>query len=179
MSSPYSRLRAPLGSHIYIRAGEFEEGVNIDYRSFLARNITPRFEFGFGLTYSEFSYSNLSIHLNSSVETYSVDDFTRQNSLFEIVASISATITNTGKWQAAEVAQLYIQLPTAETRALRGFTKAMLRPGESKQVTFPLREKDISSWDTVSQEWVRLQGTYQVAVGASVLDIKLSDSFTL
>ena len=175
---------------------DFTEGVNIDYRSFLARKVVPRYEFGYGLTYSSFSYSNLIINVNvtatnnntknAPVYTDGDTDNTNRpgvgvgglNSLFESAGNIQTTITNTGDVAASEVAQLYILTPSMTTRALRGFEKAFIQPGESAQVTFNLRQKDVSSWDSVAQAWIVPKGSFQVLVGKSVLDVQLNGTFT-
>jgi beta-glucosidase len=183
---------------------DFDEGVNIDYRSFLARGVTPRFAFGYGLTYSSFEYSNLQMSINATatpsnarsapVYTNGTTDQNQNNalvgvagltSLFDNVGMITAMISNTGGISAAEVAQLYIQLPasstssgSAATRVLRGFNKVTVQPGSSAQVSFQLRRKDVSFWDTVSQSWVIPSGQFLVFVGKSVLDTPLTGSFT-
>jgi beta-glucosidase len=175
---------------------QFSEGVNIDYRSFLARNITPRYEFGYGLTYSSFSYSDLIVNVNAtSTNNNTIDapvyvDGSTDNShrpdvgvgglisLFESVGSVQATIANTGGAAAAEVAQLYMQTPSMTTRALRGFQKVLLQPGASAQVTFNLRQKDVSSWDAERQTWIVPEGAFQIFIGKSVLDTQLTGSFT-
>lgn len=134
--------------------------------------MTPRYEFGFGLTYSDFAYSDFNINAPSAASVAKCD-------LFETVATVTARIANTGSFSSAEISQLYLQIPGADTRALRGFAKTQLQPGTNKRVTYSLRKKDISSWDVVSQQWVQPTGTYEVMVGASVLDIRLQGSFTL
>lgn len=175
---------------------DFTEGVEIDYRSFLARDVTPRFAFGYGLTYSTFEYSELQINVNATAtdnETVSapvyVNGTTNQNqdnadvgvggltALFESIGSVHATISNTGPRVAAEVAQLYLQTPSMSTRVLRGFEKVEIAPGESARVTFNLRRKDMSSWDTVRQAWIVPDGSVYVMVGKSVLDIQLNVTF--
>lgn len=187
---------------------DFTEGVNIDYRHFLAQNTTPRYEFGYGLTYSSFNYSQLQININTTATDSNptgdapvYTNGTTQNannsaivvgglaSLFASAGSISASITNTGPVTAAEVAQLYLQIPTGNvtasnssivnTRALRGFQKVMLAPNETAQVEFPLRRKDVMRWDTVKQAWVVPGGEFGIWVGKSVLDVPLVSSFTL
>lgn len=187
---------------------DYTEGVNIDYRHFLARNITPRYEFGFGLTYTTFEYSDLQVNINATATDSSVTgdapvyaNGTTQNnendpvvvgglaSLFESVGTISATITNTGSVTAAEVAQLYLLTPNGNvtasdssvvnTRALRGFQKVSVSPNETARVTFELRRKDISRWDTFKQAWVVPSGEHAVFVGKSVLDTPLRSTFTL
>jgi beta-glucosidase len=175
---------------------DFTEGVNIDYRGFLAREVVPRYEFGYGLTYSSFSYSNLVINVNTTAtnngtenaSVYTDGDTDNSNrpdvgvggldSLFESAGNIQATITNTGEVAASEVAQLYIQTPSMTTRALRGFEKVYIQPGGSAQVTFKLRQKDVSSWDAEAQAWIVPKGSFQVLVGKSVLDVQLNGTFT-
>ena len=143
--------------------------------------MTPRYEFGYGLTYSNFSYSDFSIDLNTNVTAQSGlnANATAQSDLFDTVATVSIRVANTGNYSTAEVSQLYLQIPGASTRALRGFTKTALAPDASQPVTFGLRKKDISEWDVVLQQWVQPKGTYQVMVGASVLDVKLQGTFSL
>ena len=186
---------------------DFTEGVNIDYRYFLAQNITPRYEFGYGLTYASFAYTKLQININATATDESptgnapvYTNGTTQNaddssiivgglaSLFESAGSITASITNTGNVTAAEVAQLYLQIPMGNvtasnssivnTRALRGFQKVMLAPNETAQVSFELRRKDVSRWDTFKQAWVVPSGEFGVFVGKSVLEVPLQSTLT-
>ncbi|EME82408.1 glycoside hydrolase family 3 protein [Pseudocercospora fijiensis CIRAD86] len=149
--------------------GHLLKGVKIDYRSFLARNVTLRYEFGYGLTYTTFPYSDFAINIYQPDVT----------GLFDTVGTVSIRVTNTGDFSTAEVSQLYLQIPGANTRALRGFQKTPLAPGASKPVTFSLRKKDISTWDSDAKRWVQPKGTYQVFVGKSVLDIQAQGSFTI
>lgn len=187
---------------------DFSEGVNIDYRHFLAGDITPQYAFGYGLTYSSFEYSDLQTAINATATSESAESApvyangTTQNSasdpsilvgglasLFDSAGSVSATITNTGAVAAAEVAQLFLLIPSvngtdsgaerANTRALRGFQKLHLQPQESARVTFALRRKDVSRWDVGRQAWVVPWGEMGVFVGRSVLDAALSGNVTL
>ena len=97
--------------------------------------------------------------------------------LFEEVAVVTATITNSGGVAGAEIAQLYITLPDSapETppKQLRGFDKLPLEAGASGTVSFSLRRKDLSYWDVVSQNWIVPQGVFGVKIGASSRDIRL------
>lgn len=161
---------------------DFSEGANIDYRGFLARNVTPQYAFGYGLTYSTFAYGNLSISAataSSVPASCETDAHGRQAGLFDVIVTITATITNTGNYTAAEVAQLYLTIPGATTKQLRGFDKVLLQPGEQTQVTFPVRRKDVSRWDVVAQRWVVPAGRIGVEVGASVLDVRLEGGFVV
>jgi beta-glucosidase len=184
----------------------FDEGVNIDYRNFLARNATPRFEFGYGLTYTTFEYSTLEIDVNATATAGTTstapiyhNGTTDQNRarddvgvgglhvLFDSVGSIRATVANTGPARAAEVAQLYLEIPVPaaslganpNTRTLRGFQKVDMAPGQQATVVFDLRRRDLSYWDTTNQTWVVPPGRFRVFVGKSVLDTPLLGDFTL
>lgn len=207
-ASDYGDLLGPCQDDSRSPQCDFTEGVNIDYRHFLARNITPQYEFGYGLTYTSFEYSALQLNINATAtdadptgDAPVYTNGTTQNSesgsvivgglasLFESVGSITATIANTGAVSAGEVAQLYLLIPNdnvtasdadvVNTRALRGFQKIDVSPGDPAQVTFELRRKDISRWDTFKQAWVVPSGNYGVFVGKSVLDLPLESTFKL
>lgn len=100
--------------------------------------------------------------------------------LWDNVASVTVSITNTGGVSGAEVAQLYLTFPSSapETppKQLRGFDKLSLAPGASSTAIFNLRKRDLSYWDTETQNWVVPSGTFGVAVGASSRDIRLKSS---
>jgi beta-glucosidase len=175
----------PENSELWHPQANFTEGVYIDYKHFIAHNITPRFEFGYGLTYTTFSYSGLQIQqsgaaypmqcpTNSSVVAEGGNPL-----LWETVATVSSTITNTGSVAAAEVAQLYIGIPGGPAKVLRGFEKVYLAPGASCAVNFELTRRDLSYWDVVSQTWVLQRGSYPVYVGKSVLDIQLQGALSM
>lgn len=99
------------------------------------------------------------------------------------MATVTATISNTGEVPGAEVAQLYITLPPSAPesppRQLRGFAKLPLAAGESGTATFNLRRKDLSYWDVGAQQWVVPEGEFGVAVGASSRDIRLEGTITV
>lgn len=188
----------------------FPEGLYIDYRHFDEANITPRYEFGFGLckfsfifpgtfpyrclmltssnsfspAYSNFTYSNAQVTstATSGPASGSVAPGGRSD-LFEQVATVKATITNTGSVAAAEVAQLYISLPqgapAAPPRQLRGFIKVSLEAGASNTITFGLRRRDLSHWDVATQNWNVPAGSFNVSVGASSRDLRLSTSLVV
>lgn len=106
-----------------------------------------------------------------------------RSDLFEQVATVTATITNSGSVTAAEVAQLYISLPSgapaAPPKQLRGFAKLSLEAGASGTATFELRRRDLSYWDVTSQNWVVPSGSFGVSVGASSRDVRLSSSLAV
>ena len=162
----------------------FTEGVFIDYKYFIANNITPRFEFGFGLTYTAFSYSDLSMQKSGYTRatlsnSSGVGSEGGDPALWQIIATISFTLTNSGSVATAEVAQLYIHIPGGPEKVLRGFYKRFLQPRESFPITFEMTTRDMSSWDVVSQTWVLPKGQYGLFVGKSVLDVQPQGSLSV
>lgn len=135
----------------YTHTFTFTEGNYIDYRYFDAYNVTPRCEFGYGLSYTNFTYSDLKINSPSELSTYptgklSVGGF---EDLWDTVASASVTVQNTGSVDGADVPQLYIEYPKSAkqpVRQLRGFDNVDIKTGHNKQVEFELRRRDISYW---------------------------------
>ncbi|KAJ4416278.1 glycoside hydrolase 3 [Neurospora sp. IMI 360204] len=161
---------------------QFAEGLFIDYRHFDKNGIAPRYEFGFGLSYTNFTYSSLSITSTASSGPASGDTIPGGRSdLWETVATVTAVVKNTGGVQGAEVPQMYITLPSSAPstppKQLRGFAKLKLAPGESKTATFNLRRRDLSYWDTGRQNWVVPSGSFGVGVGASSRDLRLNGKF--
>lgn len=166
----------------------FTEGLYIDYRFFDEKNIEPRFEFGFGLSYSTFAYSTLHTERTGNTSTSPLVDPSipivqgGHPSLWDTLFNVTAVVKNTGSVAAAEVAQIYLAIPNAPARQLRGFDKVFLQPGESVTVQFPLTRRDLSIWDVDLQQW-RLQGgneaQYGVYVGGSSRDLKLKDTFVI
>ncbi len=121
---------------------KYSEGLNVGYRWYQAKNIAPLFPFGFGLSYTSFSFSNLSVS--------GLDSHGR--------ATATATMTNTGTSKGADVAQLYVGDPTTAGEPplqLKGFQRVELAAGASKQVTFPITLRDLSSWDETAKKWTR------------------------
>ncbi|KAI1500754.1 glycoside hydrolase family 3 protein [Biscogniauxia marginata] len=153
---------------------DYTEGVYIDYRAFDAKNITPRFEFGYGLSYTTFNYSSLSINLSKPSLDFPVGASKDGDSLWEVVATVEAKVTNTGSVAGAEIAQLYLGIPNSPPQQLRGFEKTFLSPKESATVRFNLTRRDFSVWDVVAQKWIVQEGSYAVRVGASSRDIRLT-----
>ncbi|OTA14699.1 hypothetical protein BTJ68_15551 [Hortaea werneckii EXF-2000] len=174
--------------------GEQSPSGRLPYTHFIQQDITPRFPFGYGLTYTNFTYSNLSIRLAEGATTSPLPPaFQPSNpnttttlpqggnpSLFDHLATISVQITNSGSVTAAEVAQLYIEVASSDLPlALRGFEKKLLSPGETETFSFPLRRKDLSVWDVGQQEWVLSKGPHGVRVGKSVGEILVEGTLEL
>ncbi|KAK1573015.1 glycosyl hydrolase family 3 N terminal domain-containing protein [Colletotrichum navitas] len=181
--SDYGELLHPVtadNTSNYYTSVNFTEGVYIDYRRFDALNITPRYEFGFGLTYTTFEYSSLNLSLSTNATTLgplpppSEPAEGGASSLWDVVAVASVDVKNMGNVSAPEVPQLYVGIPGAPEKQLRGFEKVPLNPLESKTVSFPLTRRDLSVWDVVQQNWVLQKGDYKVYVGASSRDVRVT-----
>ena len=119
------------------------------------------FPFGYGLSYTSFAYSDL-----KADET-----------------GVTLTVTNTGSCAGAEVVQLYVAKPDATifrpAKELKGFTKVQLEAGESKTVTIPLDDKAFRYWNVKTDRWEVEGGSYQLLVGASSADIRLTAAVTV
>jgi beta-glucosidase len=149
---------------------EFSEGLDIGYRSYDARNITPLFPFGYGLSYTTFQYSGLQILTPATGATGNV--------------KVSATVTNTGTRSGSDVAQLYLEDPAAAgepPRQLAGFDRVTLGAGQSQRVTFKVTPESEQWWDTSAGGWTQSPGAYDVYVGDSsaLANLPLQGSFTL
>ncbi|KAJ5679118.1 hypothetical protein N7462_007362 [Penicillium macrosclerotiorum] len=155
---------------------DFDEGIFTDYRFFDEHDITPRYEFGFGLSYTTFSFSNLKVspvkkgsaaYPSGAIEQGGAVD------LWDTLATVTATVKNTGRKAGAEVAQIYIGIPNGPIKQLRGFEKVLIPAGKSVKVEFPLTRRDLSTWDVVAQKWLLQSGNYDVYVGSSSRDLPL------
>ncbi|KAI8629952.1 beta-glucosidase M [Xylariaceae sp. FL1651] len=153
------------------------EGVYVDYRHFDAKNITPRYEFGFGLSYTTFNFSDLQIIKNESAN---IDQFPTgpvleggQVDLWDGIANVRAEIANTGDVNGAEVAQLYVGIPGAPAKQLRGFEKFVVNVSQSATVGFKINRRDLSVWDVVAQKWSLQRGDYTIYVGSSSRQLPL------
>ncbi|KAJ3537917.1 hypothetical protein NMY22_g5393 [Coprinellus aureogranulatus] len=179
---------------------DYTEGLEIDYRHFDAKNITPRYEFGFGLSYTTFEYSGLSVSKirggpgadRDLIQAWEKGEATPQTPgisraawLHRPAYDVSFTVKNTGKAYGGDIPQVYLHLPEsaqAPPSVLKGFTNIELRPGQSKRVTIPLSRYDLSIWDVVSQGWKKANaggGTIGLSVGQSSRDFKLNGSVTV
>jgi beta-glucosidase len=146
----------------------YEEGIYVGYRYYNSFGVKPSYEFGFGLSYTQFSYSNL--RLSSSTFNGSI--------------KATVTITNTGKVAGKEVVQLYLSAPSKRmdkpAEELKGFAKTeLLKPNASQTITFVLNTRDLASFDTTQSAWISDAGNYTIKIGASCENIKLNKSFTL
>jgi beta-glucosidase len=135
----------------------YSEGIFIGYRGYDQSGIAPLFPFGFGLSYTTFSFSNLKISPAGYDGTQPV--------------TVSFTVANTGSVPGAEVAQLYVGEQNAPVprpiRELKGFQKVVLNPGQSKTVTLQLDQRSFAYWNTTLEQWDAHKDSYNVWVGSS------------
>ncbi|KAL6833244.1 glycoside hydrolase family 3 protein [Trichoderma sp. SZMC 28015] len=173
----------PEGEFVNFPQADFHEGVYLDYRYFDKKGIEPRYEFGFGLGYTTFAYSNISINYIQGANTYPWPGGPivsgGQTDLWDAIATVSVNIKNTGSVAGAEVAQLYIGIPGAPAKQLRGFEKPFLQPNETQSVTFHLTRRDLSVWSVERQKWQLQKGNYKFYVGSSSRRLPLNGTMDL
>ena len=138
------------------RSIEYREGLYVGYRYYETVKKPVLFPFGFGLSYTTFEYSDLTV--------------TPQSAIF--------TIANTGAMAGAEIAQLYVSAKSPKVyrpaKELKGFAKVFLRPGEKETVEIPLDDKAFRYFNAKTDRWEIDGGEYDILIGASVADIRLS-----
>jgi beta-glucosidase len=145
----------------------YSEKLLVGYRFYDAHNIsfTTGYPFGHGLSYTTFDYSDLK-----------VSDFAGR-------AFVNFTVTNSGKTAGAEIAQLYLGFPAVAGEPplqLKGFRKTkVLQPGEKEVVSLTLSPRDVSIWDVASHSWKIVQGSFDVRVGASSRDLRLTSTLNV
>lgn len=149
--------------------GQYSEGVFIGYRHYDRSETKPLFAFGYGLSYSTFAYRGLSV--------------TPQTGNLNEPVAVSFDVKNTGHWEAAEVAELYVGDSHASVprpvKELKGFTKVNLKPGETKRVTLTLERRAFSFYDAQKKDWSAEPGDFTILVGGSSDSIQLQGKFTL
>lgn len=146
----------------------YEEGIYVGYRYYNTFNVKPAYEFGYGLSYTNFNYTNLKL----------------SSPTFNGKLTATVTVTNSGKVAGKEAVQLYLGAPATKldkpSMELKAFAKTgLLQPGASQTITFTLSPKDLASFDTNSSSWIAEGGKYTVSIGASSLNIKQTASFQL
>jgi beta-glucosidase len=166
---------------------DFVEGNLIDYKEFDAKNMTVAYEFGYGLSYATYNVSDLDIQVSASnvsrVPNPAAPVQPGGNvELWATLATVRATVANTGDVSGSAVAQLYLSYPDeagAPAKSLRGFEKVALSAGTSGVVQFALTRRDLSYWDTAAQTWRLPTGEIGVRVGFSSRDLPLSGSLSV
>ena len=146
----------------------YEEDIYVGYRYYNSFDKDVAYEFGYGLSYTDFEYDNLKL---------SSDEFKDQ-------MEVSVEIKNSGQVAGREVVQVYLGAPSEKLNKpvseLVAFGKTgLLEPGQSQTLSFGLTPRDLASFDTASSSWVAEAGEYKVQIGASSKDIKQSKSFHL
>ena len=166
----------------------FDEKLEIDYRYFDAQNMSVRYEFGFGLSYTTFELSNMTITAVGSGTVTAVSKSQEtvpggNPALWEALYTVSVDLKNTGSVNGATIPQLYISMPSSAPstppKQLRGFEKVFLEAGASEAVQFTLMRRDLSYWDIALQDWAVPSGEIGVNLGFSSRDIKLTGSMTI
>jgi beta-glucosidase len=151
-------------------AAHYSEGVFVGYRHFDTENIEPLFPFGYGLSYTTFAYTNLTIRSqNLSAGSNSAGAVT-----------IDFKVANTGPRSGQEVVQAYVGFPSTTAvpqppKQLKGFEKVALRPGQTRRVRLTLDARALSYWDINTHDWKIQPGTYHIMIGSSSRDIQLQD----
>ena len=155
----------------------YQEGVFIGYRYYDKKKMDVLFPFGYGLSYTDFTYSNMKVTVNGK-NAADVDVIKETD---EIV--VSADITNTGNCDGAEIVQLYIKNPVVyeirPEKELRDFAKVFLKAGETKTVTFTLNARAFSYYETRIHDWYAESGDYEILLASSSRDIRLQDTVSI
>ena len=146
----------------------YKEGIYVGYRYYDTFKVPTAYEFGYGLSYTTFDYTDLKL----------------SNPSFHLKMEVHLMVKNTGKVAGKEVVQLYLSAPSAglekPDQELKGFAKTkLLQPGESELLTFELDARSLASFQSGISAWVADQGDYQVRIAASSKDIRLKASFNL
>jgi beta-glucosidase len=169
---PRPIIAAPPNSTSVFNVDYTIDGFNVGYKWFDVKNIEPLFPFGFGLSYTTFSFSNAQLVTNLSSATPNFQ--------------VTFGLTNTGSVAGAEVAQVYLGLPAATgepPKRLVGWQKVLLQPGQTQNVTIEVDENDsshpLSYWDVNSNSWQVASGDYSVYLGNSSRNVTLVGTFSV
>lgn len=146
----------------------YEEGIYVGYRYYNTFNVKPAYEFGYGLSYTIFSYSKVKLSTNN----------------FKDKVTLTVLVKNTGAVPGKEVVQLYVRAPNQKLKKpateLRAFAKTrLLKPGEFQTISFTLNAKDLASFDSSSSSWIAEAGSYFIFIGESPSIIKVSATMEL
>ena len=154
------------GEHGKVRYGE---GIFVGYRYYDKKEIEPLFPFGHGLSYTTFEYSNLRLSARSLTPNEPL--------------KVRLDVTNTGKITGKEVVQLYVRDVNSTVarppKELKGFTKVELAPKQTRTITFSLDREAFWFFDLTRNAWTTEPGDFEILIGASSRDIRLSETFTL
>ena len=147
----------------------YGEGIFIGYRYYDKKKIEPNFPFGFGLSYTTFSYSDIKANMTSAKDSDAI--------------TISVKVKNTGKVAGKEVVQLYVHEQDAALsrpkNELKHFEKIALAPGEEKTVQFQLTSRDFAYYSSVAHDWIVKSGKFDIRVGSSSRDLPLQQTLDI
>lgn len=145
---------------------EYKEGIFVGYRYYDKKNLEPLFPFGYGLSYTSFEYSNLSISKKEMKDSDTV--------------TVTVNVKNTGAVIGKEIVQLYVKDVTSSVirpeKELKGFEKVELQPGEEKTVTFLLDKRAFAYYNVDRKDWHVETGDFEILIGKSSKDIVLMDT---
>ncbi len=148
---------------------EYREGIFVGYRYYEKKKMDVLFPFGHGLSYTDFTYSNLQIDKKNAHDT---DEIT-----------VKVDVTNTGEMKGKEVVQLYVAATDSKVirpaKELKGFEKIELIPGETGTVSFTLTGRDFAYYNTEIPNWYTESGEYEILIGQSSQDIKLKETLNI
>ncbi|QIZ08203.1 glycosyl hydrolase [Priestia megaterium] len=145
---------------------EYKEGIFVGYRYYDKKNLEPLFPFGYGLSYTSFEYSNLSISKKEMKDSDTV--------------TVTVNVKNTGAVIGKEIVQLYVKDVTSSVirpeKELKGFEKVELQPGEEKTITFRLDKRAFAYYNVELKDWHVETGDFEILIGKSSKDIVLMDT---
>jgi beta-glucosidase len=149
----------------------YGEGIFVGYRGYDALDRQVSYPFGHGLSYTSFGYADLTTNV------------TRRPQDGDLVVEVTCQVTNTGDRRGSEVVQLYVRDPKASVarpvRELKAFAKVDLDPGETTAVEFALNARDLSYWSTTQNGWALEGGEFELAVGSSSRDLRLTTTLDI
>ncbi|MNW46644.1 Thermostable beta-glucosidase B [compost metagenome] len=148
---------------------EYKEGIFVGYRYYDKKNLEPLFPFGYGLSYTNFEYSNLKVSRKEMKDTESV--------------TVTVDVKNAGESAGKEIVQLYVKDVASSVirpeKELKGFEKIELQPGEVKTVSFLLNKRAFAYYNVELKDWHVETGDFEILIGKSSKDIALRETISV
>jgi beta-glucosidase len=146
----------------------YDDGIYVGYRYFETFKVKPAYEFGYGKSYTNFTYNNIKL----------------SSTKFRGNITVTVEVKNSGQVAGKEVAELYLTAPAVildkPAIELKGFVKTrLLQPGEAQTLSFVIDSRRLASFDTIASSWIAEAGKYEVRIGASSEDIRQTATFNL
>lgn len=155
----------PFGKDFSKTADEiYKESIFVGYRYYLTADKEVRYPFGYGLSYTTFDYRDMQVEETASEY------------------KVSCEIVNNGKYDGAEIVQLYVKAPRGvfkPIKELKGFAKVYLKAGESKKVTITVKKDDLCYWNVKEKRWARESGEYELQLCSDCQTVRLSQTVTV